>query len=425
MIEQQSTESSAGRAAIDRLLVVARWLLASGALAAGLWSLDHESVPWAALSSALFLVPLATLAAPVPWLKAAGAWLAVFLIGQTVLSATLNSRAVITLPPNLRVEVDVRGGLEGIRGVQVVTTDARGFRVTPPIDYRNKRAPRIVAIGGSTTEQIYVDDTKTWSHLLQLNLSRQWNRTVEVVNTGVSGLRAVHHLHTLRSVADMRPDLALILLGINDWNHDVVAAMEKRGFRRTVLDPESEHRWRFFRNSLLGRALTFWRRPPAGVVPVSRVEQGDYYAPWRNSLARRPAVSYQPTSVSPTYARDLVRLALECHRLNIKCMFVTQPTAYQPTAPEALKASFWMTPPNQDYTLDFDSMVAVATVYNQHLRQVAAAQQLYLCDAAPQLAASFDNFYDDCHLNIGGSLRMAEVVTACVRAAGLPSTASR
>jgi lysophospholipase L1-like esterase len=45
---------------------------------------------------------------------------------------------------------------------------------------------------------------------------------VEVVNTGVSGLRAQQHLATLRNIADLNPNLVLFLLGANDWNRHVV-----------------------------------------------------------------------------------------------------------------------------------------------------------------------------------------------------------
>ena len=83
----------------------------------------------------------------------------------------------------LDVTVNVIGNaIPGIHGLQHITTDAKGFRVTPPIDYGTKRGLRIFAIGGSTTEQIYLDDKATWTYLLQTKLARALGRPVEVIN---------------------------------------------------------------------------------------------------------------------------------------------------------------------------------------------------------------------------------------------------
>ena len=75
-------------------------------------------------------------------------------------------------------------GIAGVAGIQRITTDTKGFRVTKNIDYESKSAFRIFAIGGSTTEQIFLDDKTTWTHLLQEKFSEHF--PVEVINTGVS-----------------------------------------------------------------------------------------------------------------------------------------------------------------------------------------------------------------------------------------------
>ena len=43
----------------------------------------------------------------------------------------------------------------------------------------------------------------------------------EVINTGVSGLRANNHIATLKKILKYNPDMAIFLIGINDWNHDI------------------------------------------------------------------------------------------------------------------------------------------------------------------------------------------------------------
>jgi lysophospholipase L1-like esterase len=397
---------------VDRLIRRLRWTLSAFSILVGVWAFDRESPTWAILTVVLFCAPAALQAVGRRPFPSLGGWLAVFLIGQTALTILVNPRHYLTLPPHLRTQVDVRGGLPGIEGVQTITTDGQGFRVVPPIDYAAKRGFRIVAVGGSTTEQIYLDDRRTWPYLMQQQLTADWSAPVEVINTGVSGLRAEHHLATLKRVMRFAPDLAVILVGVNDWNRHIVKEMARRGHPERVLDPMAEHRWRFFRNSLLGRLI--WRRPAEPGLAAFRIDHGEYYTPQRNSLSRPVQLSFRPATVDEHYAATIRAIARLCRRHATRCMFVTQPTAYRDEAPEEVRRGFWMTPPNQDYTLDLASLVTIAALYNDTLRAIAAEENALACNPAPSLPPTFAAFYDEVHLNAGGSRMLADLLARCI-----------
>jgi hypothetical protein len=72
-----------------------------------------------------------------------------------------------------------------------------------------------------------------------------------------------------------------------------------------------------------------------------------------------------------------------------------------------------MTPPNKNYTLTFDNMVHIASLYNEYLKEFAKRNGHYLCDAAAKLTPTYDNFYDDCHFNTAGAYRMGQIVSQC------------
>jgi hypothetical protein len=95
-------------------------------------------------------------------------------------------------------------------------------------------------------------------------------------------------------------------------------------------------------------------------------------------------------------------------------VFVTQPTGYQPGARAEFKAGFWATPSEQDYTLDFDSLVYVAAFYNKYLMDFATTHQQPYCDLAARLAPSYEYFYDDCHFNERGAAVVADVLFTCL-----------
>ena len=107
---------------------------------------------------------------------------------------------------------------------ETISYDKKGYRTNKKVDYNNKNSNslRIFTIGASNTEEQNLDDNKTWSSLLEKNLEKETKKNVEVINTGVSGLRAEHHYITLKRIQQYKPDLIIFLMGINDWNDHII-----------------------------------------------------------------------------------------------------------------------------------------------------------------------------------------------------------
>jgi lysophospholipase L1-like esterase len=375
----------------------------------GLVTVDLESHKWLLIGLVVYALPVACQALPMPRLAVGALWVGSLMVAQTVVSRFYPEPAFRTLPPNLNRIVDVRGGLPGLDGPQEVTTDRLGFRTTKPVDYRRDDTFRVFAIGASTTAQVYLDDRRTWTHLLQERLDRAVEAEVEVINTGVSGLRAHHHLGTLERIRAYHPNLVIFLLGINDWNQDI-----ENHFLQ--IESSKANAW-LLKNTLaarLGRRIKHWILSRPQTRPNVRVDHREFYGHTRGSLARSARLTYRPETVSDDYARDLEAIRDACQTAGVTCVFVTQPNGYQLGASEEYKDGMWMTPPHQSYTLDFDSMVNIAKVYNDHLIAFTRANGLALCDAAPEMEASYAFFYDDCHFNRAGAERFAELMFPCV-----------
>jgi lysophospholipase L1-like esterase len=253
---------------------------------------------------------------------------------QALLSPVLIDHDLLTLEPNIRGVVDVKRGIPGIHGPQLITTDVRGFRTTKKIDYASNDSIRIFAIGASTTAQVYIDDRNTWTNILQQSLEQKYGTNVEVINTGVAGLRADNHLATLRNIARLHADVAIFLVGINDWNRHITSHFSPplsgpQSFRELVAD---FRRKLDLRNTLLGNAI---QRFHSAQVESAQVEErisdefGEYYAHQRGSLDRKTKYSFKPTKVMEAYDRSMQEISGVCKQYNIKCMFITQPTVYQ------------------------------------------------------------------------------------------------
>ncbi len=393
-------------------------LLAALILAFGLFSEDWKSLSWAALAVLVFGAPLAMQFLRQAAWRAYGLWLGVFVVAQSMLTPLLRGDYV-SLPAGMKTTVQVTtDAIPGYpAGTRQASTDTRGWRVQPAVDYERKAGLRIVAIGGSTTEDIVLDDRATWTHRLQQSLVDEF-AGVHVVNTGVSGLRAANHAATLRVADAVRPDLVIILLGGNDWN-------------KHIKDHHEPGRDR-------------WQPVPLRSTALARVIEGVVIAPLQRKLAdrswsdvtktiarpedlnggrrmfgdRAPRHRFAPQAVSAGYAADLEALGALCKELKRPCLFITQPHAYGPPAPDArLVARFWMTPPYADYGLELESMARLAHLYNAHLSQFARRTGHGLCDAAAGMPPEQRLFYDDMHYTDEGAARMAELIAPCVRVA--------
>ncbi|MCI0587386.1 MAG: SGNH/GDSL hydrolase family protein [Planctomycetes bacterium] len=75
-----------------------------------------------------------------------------------------------------------------------------------------------VTIGGSTTPCVYLDDEKTWPHLIQQRL-RERNPRPWVGNGGIHGQTTRAHLVFVgRVVRAIRPDAVGCFLGVDDFS---------------------------------------------------------------------------------------------------------------------------------------------------------------------------------------------------------------
>ena len=139
--------------------------LAALILAFGVFSEDWKSLSWAALAIVVFGLPLAMQLLRSPTWRAYGLWFGLFMVAQSLLTPLLRGDYV-ALPAGMKTTVQVAtDAIPGYpRGARKVTTDARGWRVQPALDYDSKAGTRIVAIGGSTTEDLVLDDVATWTH---------------------------------------------------------------------------------------------------------------------------------------------------------------------------------------------------------------------------------------------------------------------
>jgi lysophospholipase L1-like esterase len=350
-------------------------------------------------------------------------WLLLLLnFGLTPWLTQKSPNQFITLPKNLNYSFEIIGdAMPGFSGIQNVSTDHLGFRTTTKIDYNKHDAFRIFTIGGSTTEEIYTDDKKTWSAQLESLLEASENKKFEVINAGASGLRAQHHFVTLQQVLPYKPDAAIFLMGINDWNHHL-----KELVRDASRGEQSDRPFHGITFDVLIRRFDItqsllWR---SGQMFLSRqritVNDGSYYYNQNHSITRSDIRHVPISEVSKDYRFWVSKIVSLCKSSGIHCIFATQPHAYQSDLDQDLRRRLWMTPPNELYTVSILNASQFASVYNTWLADEVKASDGLLCDVASAIPATTRYLIDDCHFNPAGSKRVAQALKDCIDRYNLP-----
>lgn len=296
-----------------------------------------------------------------------------------------------------------------------ISYDKKGNRTNKKIDYENKKDDviRIVTIGASTTENGNVDDNKIWSNLLGENLEKATNKNIEVINTGVAGLRSEHHYITFKRIKNYNADLIIFLIGINDWNHHIINSNKKYLFPYFEIKYEFKKSifYNIFKNinKQIKRKYNKMFNTAKNSSTLEEVENVKldefelFLLKQINSAKSRNIVKkFKPNEVSQEYFYWLNLIINNCNKVKAKCLFVDQPVAYQENISSELKDRLWMTPPSQNFSLPFENLIYLSNFYNEFLQKIIQKNNLNFCLLSNKFDPTTENFIDDCHYSEKG-----------------------
>lgn len=229
------------------------------------------------------------------------------------------------LRPHQRVELQV--DLPGITPGGTLTTNMWGFRgEEPPEEWDDYLT--IVTIGGSTTANYYLDDSLTWSNVLQQGL-REIEPRVWVGNAGIPRHSAGTHALFVREVlSSIRPDVALFLVGVNDMG-PFLRGRQGNGERL----PDSGLRTWLFGRSMTLQLLYKIRKTCIEGAPVITGAVDPYFVEEPLTVEEPPFPDdLHEILEDPDFYKDRIRtLIRECRSLGILPVFMTQPGLYDDT----------------------------------------------------------------------------------------------
>jgi lysophospholipase L1-like esterase len=312
----------------------------------------------------------------------------------------------------------------GMHGTKTITINSLGFRGPMP-PKQHERAYRIAAIGGSSTICTALDDSEEWPHLLmqEMNAS-QAGYPVWVGNFGVSSTNTVNHLVVLQWLPGIvQADMWIFLVGVNDLSVTLgfegaptQAFLEKRAGYEAELP--SGTRWRsqypYYRRLQILRlsrraAITLMERY---IRPrIDRLPYNITVA--RENRAAAPVVSLPDLHTGlEEYRGRLLELAARCRALEVRCLFMTQPSMWRSDLSPAEQHLLWFGAVgrgvNQKGYISVADLAQSMDAYNRLLLDVCQQNGLECYDLASHVPQDSSSFYDDVHFNESGARVVAE-----------------
>jgi lysophospholipase L1-like esterase len=361
---------------------------------------------------------------------------------RLVVPAPTDVRHILHPPSRTTVFRPEKGVMPGVEYAEShFTVDAAGLRSGP------LPAPgvmRVLAIGGSTTEALYLDDHDAWTAVLERELGRRLARPVWVGNAGKSGLTSFAHVtQALAYVDDIKPDVVIVQAGINDLTMCV------SGDRRDLVETAFRFRWpdawdaygrRIFAEvnspgagrglrlqTMVDRVVMRFSAPePAGGAGAAVVQdrQASYYRVLRAARAGAQKIDSDPDLAPCLIAFDdnLHRIAGIVLPLGIRLVLVTQGSLYRNPMPADDESLLWFGsveqsvfahPPAPQY-YSAASMQRALAKYNAITLRLCEERKLVCVDADALLPHSTAIYYDDVHFNIGGARRLGEALAVAI-----------
>ncbi|MEM6684701.1 MAG: SGNH/GDSL hydrolase family protein [Bacteroidota bacterium] len=318
--------------------------------------------------------------------------------------------------PNLQLQFSTEEGLLGFETYKDTTSftiNNVGFRGDELKMPKPNNEYRIFAIGGSSTESLYIDDADVWTRVLQENLNQNQyqNKTVKVYNAGKSGDNIQDHIAMLaHRIIHLQPDEVIVFCGINDVTR---LLLDDNPLKFNITEKKEESDIGFVQ--MLGvfiyefqipRRLYYAFKTEEDVLETIEI-QSDYAKKVKKTQAR-PVENQLPSTDYGNYANKLKSLIGICQANDIKLIFATQVVTWD-TEEEALQNWHWMTSRGgirynaKKLQQKVDSINAITIQESAKF-----AVPVFKTDSIIPKTSAY--LYDDCHFNPAGNKKMGDAL---------------
>lgn len=344
------------------------------------------------------------------------------LLLEVILRGVAPHKLYSSLIPSVSIEKaqDVVGFYPGIDSAFKFSVNEQGYR-SPT--YFDKDRYGILAIGGSTTYCIGLSDEDTWPWRLEGLLNKsELNEKFTVGNVGVPAFNAGNHWHQLDQLEPQFENIQMVLMlvGVNDFarvlfldNNYFPTSEDTHLSNRTFvrLPRQKKPKW-YQRTELymhLRDAYHAYNSTKSQRYNLERLNNllEDYLE--ADKIDSLPAEYMEEALVD--YERNLKNIAQLARERKIQMIWITQPTLWYEGMGEFEENISSMGAPVIDGIAYSPKALAQGMdVFNDKLTEVAQTEGVHVIDLARILPKDTTVFYDWCHYNKSGALKVANVI---------------
>lgn len=331
------------------------------------------------------------------------------------LPRTRTQGGTINLPISTSYELRLQPAIAGLDDVIYVRKNDVGFRGE---DYEkwNGAFPKVVAIGGSTTENLYLTDGDTWVDRIGVMLATA-GIPVWINNAGIDGHSTFGHQRVWdQIVKPLAPDTVLLLVGANDVARDADNHLDQNAFVLprdkvlhflAILTPYSK----------IAEMLSVWyqSRPAMrqGLVTENPIDVTSARSIYRTPDEIKEKVAEYATS-RETYKVRLRALVQSIRESGSEPVLMTQPALYGPARDDKTGVDLEAIElPQKDTTgksVNGLMQWEILESYNNITRLVGKEEHVAVLDLANKLTKSTFWYYDYLHVTKAGAAEIARII---------------
>lgn len=327
--------------------------------------------------------------------------------------------------------------MPGIYGESKFSTNSLGLRGSEIKEIHNYK---ILATGGSTVEDLYLDQEESWVRIVERETSAKSPKyDLWIGNAGKSGQNSRDHYIQLKYLLLQIPeiDAVMILVGLNDFmlrlrrdvNYDP-NFMQKEDAEEIliprvfyILPEKNDPNIPFFKRlavwKLMRKVKYLFVKPEHSQDQVLGLI-GEAYQKWRENRKSASAILDTLPEMSGglrEYRQNLNLIIDLCEQQNKRVILLTQPSIWREDLEPEIVKLLWLggigdyqSQKGQKYYSP-KALAEGMKLYNQTLIDVCKERNVEFIDLANEIPKDTTAFFDDCHFNEGGAKKVGEIVS--------------
>ena len=280
-------------------------------------------------------------------------------------------------------------------------TDNNGFIEGPA---KNAYPPEIVFIGGSAVECIFVKDSNRYPYLVSTLLKTKDNKSINILNAGVSGNDMMHGLIVLiAKVIPLKPKYVVLMENVNDLTHLNKAGSYWNGPTSRLLiqnknDSDSNKLLKSIKNLLFPNIWALIK-----LNYDTHLHQNATQDEWIDF--RKTEGQYNFQDLNNQYKNTILTFIKTARQWGIQPIIMTQFNRIDQS--DLFVRSLYNKVEN---ATPYDSFASEYKNFNETIRKIARQENVLLIDLDKEIPHTNQYIYDSVHLNDYGSIEAAEII---------------